>query len=216
VTEAAHRVGALALWDLCHSAGVVPVDLEANDVDLAVGCTYKYLNGGPGSPSFLYVRRRHQATLENPLPGWLGHAEPFRFDPEWHPAPGIRRFLTSTPPVLALAALDAALDAFEGCSIEQIRAKSEVLGALFAGVVAEARVASLELASPASASERGAQITLRHPRAPDLLGAVAERGVIGDLRPPELCRFGLSPLTLSFEDAFWGATAVVEAARTLA
>lgn len=215
LTEATHAVGGLALWDLCHSVGVVPVDCETNGVDLAVGCTYKYLNAGPGAPAFLYVRSALQGALENPLPGWLGHAEPFTFDLDWEPAGGIRKFLTSTPPVLALSALDAALDAFEDVTIEQVRTKSMALGALFVDVVTGAGIPDLELASPSGADARGAQVSLQHPRAADLLQSAAQRGVMGDLRPPSLCRFGLSPLALSFEDVFRGAAAVVEAAHTL-
>jgi len=215
LTDAAHRVGALALWDLCHSVGVVPVGCEENGVDLAVGCTYKYLNAGPGAPSFVYVRRELQASLENPVPGWLGHVAPFAFGLDWEPAPGIRKFMTSTPPVLALGALEAALDVFDGISIEQIRTKSKALGSLFVDVVMGAGVADLDLASPGLADDRGAQISLRHPRAPELLAAAARQGVVGDLRPPALCRFGLSPLALCFEDVFRGALAVVEAARAV-
>lgn len=215
LTEAAHAVGALALWDLCHSAGVAPVGCETNAVDLAVGCTYKYLNAGPGAPSFVYVRRALQDSLENPVPGWLGHAEPFAFGLDWEPARGIRKFLTSTPPVLAMSALDAALDVFDGLTIEEVRAKSMALGELFVDIVMDAGVPELELASPAAPEERGAQVTLRHPRAAELLTAAARRGVVGDLRPPALCRFGLSPLALSFEDAYRGALAVVDAARSL-
>lgn len=215
VTGAAHAAGALVLWDLCHSVGVVPVGCEANGVDLAVGCTYKYLNAGPGAPSFLYVRHDLQETLENPIPGWLGHAEPFRFHLEWEAASGIRKFLTSTPPVLALSALDAALDVFADIAIEDVRTKSMALGQLFVDVVTAAGVPDLELASPASADDRGAQVSLRHPRAPELLHSAARSGVLGDFRPPTLCRFGLSPLTLSFEEVFDGACAVVGAARSL-
>lgn len=215
LTDAAHAVGAVVLWDLCHSAGVVPVGCEANGVDLAVGCTYKYLNAGPGAPAFLYVRRELQEELENPIPGWLGHAEPFAFDLEWEPTRGIGKFLTSTPPVVALSALDAALDVFEGVAIEDVRAKSKVLGQLFVDIVTAAGVPDLELASPASPDERGAQVSLRHPRAAELLQSAAQRGVVGDLRPPALCRFGLTPLALSFEDVFQGAERVVDAAVSL-
>lgn len=216
ITDAAHRAGALALWDLCHSAGAVPVGCDVHGVDLAVGCTYKYLHAGPGSPAFLYVRTRLQTELDNPLPGWLGHEDPFRFDPEWTPAAGIGRFLTSTPPVLALAALDAALDAFDGISIEAVRAKSEALGQLFADVVVEARVPSLEIASPPAAPARGSQVSLRHPRAPELIEAAAGAGVVGDVRPPELCRFGFGPLYLSHEEVVTAAYELVEVARGLA
>lgn len=215
VTRAAHRVGALMLWDLCHSAGVVPVGCEMHDVDLAVGCTYKYLNGGPGSPAFIYVRRRLHETLESPLPGWLGHEAPFAFRPDWCPAAGVRRFLTSTPPVIALAVLDAALDAFEGASIEQIRAKSETLSQIFVEVVTAAEVPALEVVSPLRASARGSQISLRHPRAPEILEAARLAGVVGDLRPPELCRFGFGPLYLSHEDVVRAARTIVEVARSL-
>ncbi|MGH8979454.1 MAG: aminotransferase class V-fold PLP-dependent enzyme, partial [Acidimicrobiales bacterium] len=215
ITAAVHRHGALMLWDLCHSAGVVPVGCDAHGVDLAVGCTYKYLHAGPGAPSFLYVRTELQEALENPIPGWLGHAEPFRFDREWTPAPGIRQFLTSSPPVVALAALDAALDAFGGLSIDAVRAKSEALGRLFVDVVLDAAVPSLEVASPLEAARRGSQVSLRHPRAPELVDAAARSGVVGDLRPPELCRFGFGPLYLSHEDVVVAAGRIVEAARSL-
>lgn len=216
LTDAAHSAGALVLWDLCHSVGVVPVGCETNGVDLAVGCTYKYLNAGPGGPSFVYVRRGLQHAMVNPLPGWLGHAEPFSFDLDWRPAEGVGKFLTSTPPVLALSALDAALDVFEGITIEEIRTKSMTLGQLFVDVVTSAGVAGLELASPPAAEERGAQVSLRHPRAPELLDSAATAGVVGDLRPPSLCRFGLSPLALSFEEVFRGAVVIADAARSFA
>ncbi len=215
ITEAAHAVGSVVLWDLCHSVGVVPVGCEANGVDLAVGCTYKYLNAGPGAPSFVYVRRALQDSLDNPVPGWLGHTEPFAFDLLWEPARGIRKFLTSTPPVMAMSALDAALDVFEDITIEQVRTKSKALGQLFVDVVEAARVPGLDIASPRHAEARGAQVSLRHDRAATLLEIAATRGVLGDLRPPALCRFGLSPLALSFEDVFNGAVEIVEAARSI-
>jgi kynureninase len=215
LTEAAHRVGALSLWDLCHSAGVLPVALEEHGVDLAVGCTYKYLNGGPGSPSFLYVRTQLQAELENPLPGWLGHDVPFAFDLDWQPTAGIRRFLTSTPPVLALAALDAALDAFEGISMAAIREKSMALGQLFIEAVQDFGSTSLTVASPLSPEGRGSQVSLRHARAPEVVEAAIGKGVIGDFRAPDLCRFGFSPLCLSYEDVLRAAKVVVEVADSL-
>ena len=215
LTSAAHAAGALVLWDLCHSVGVVPVECQTNRVDLAVGCTYKYVSAGPGAPSFLYVRHDLQETLENPIPGWLGHEDPFRFDLEWEAARGIRKFLTSTPPVLGLSALESALDVFTGVAIEDVRTKSMALGSLFVDILGAADVPGLELASPASAHERGAQVSLRHPRAPELLQSAARRGVVGDLRPPDLCRFGLSPLALSYEEVFHGADGIVEAAHAL-
>lgn len=214
-TEAAHRHGALMLWDLSHSAGALPVGCRVNGIDLAVGCTYKYLNGGPGSPSFLYVRQELQGELVNPIPGWLGHATPFSFQAEWQEAPGIRRFLTSTPPVLALAALDAALDVFDGVTIEAVREKSRSLGALFAEVVEAADVVGLEIASPRDPEARGAHVALSHRRAPEVVAAAAERGVVGDVRPPDICRFGFPPLSLSFEEVALGATTVADVARSL-
>lgn len=215
VTGAAHEAGALMLWDLCHSAGAMPVGCEEHHVDLAVGCSYKYLNGGPGAPSFLYVRRSLQEELENPLPGWLGHDAPFGFEPGYRPAAGIRRFLTSTPPVLQLAALDAALDAFEGVSIEAVREKSSALGQLFIDVVDDADVPGLEVATPRLADDRGSQVSLRHRRAADVVAGAADRGAVGDLRPPDICRFGLSAPYLSFEDVYRAAGIVLEVARGL-
>jgi kynureninase len=206
VTEAVHRAGALMCWDLCHSVGAVPVGCEEHDVDLAVGCTYKYLNGGPGAPSFLYVRRRLQNQLENPLPGWLGHEAPFAFEREWRPAGDIRRFLTSTPPVLAMAALEAALDAFDGLALSDVRAKSMRMTQLFIDVVQQA----FEVASPLEAARRGSQVALRHPEAEALIEAAMARGVVGDFRAPDLCRFGFAPLYLSYEDAYRAAQILLD------
>jgi kynureninase len=215
LTAAAHEAGALALWDLCHSAGAVPVGCEEHGIDLAVGCTYKYLNGGPGSPSFLYVRRPLQDELENPLPGWLGHEDPFSFELDWQPSKGIRRFLTSTPPILGLACLDAALDAFDGVTIEQVRSKSISLAALFIEAIDDAGSASLEVVSPRASEERGSQVSLRHERASDVVAGAIERDVIGDFRAPDLCRFGFAPLYLSHEDVWRAAAVVVDVARSL-
>ena len=209
LTDAAHEVGALALWDLCHSAGAVPVGCEEHGVDLAVGCTYKYLNGGPGSPSFIYVRSELQDQLENPLPGWLGHDSPFGFELEWRPARGVKRFLTSTPPVLALAALDAALDAFDGVTIESVREKSVALSSMLIDIVSD----SVEVASPLQPEERGSQVSLRHPAAAALVEAALQRGVLADFRAPDLVRFGMSPLYLSFENVFQAARTVVALAH---
>lgn len=215
VTQAVHDAGALMLWDLCHSAGVVPVGCEAHGVDLAVGCTYKYLNAGPGAPAFVYVRRSLQDELSNPVPGWLGHAAPFGFEQEWRPAQGIRRFLTSTPPVIALAGLDAALDAIEDTTIDALWHKSRTLGELFVDVVRGEGAPTLEIASPPASEERGAHVALRHPRAQELADALAARGVIIDVRPPDLCRFGLAPY-LSYEDVFTAARIVTEVSSAAA
>lgn len=215
VTRAAHDAGALMLWDLCHSAGALPVDCEEHGVDLAVGCTYKYLNGGPGAPSFLYIRRSLQDELDNPLPGWLGHEQPFGFEAGYRPATGIRRFLTSTPPVLQLAALDAALDAFDDVTIEAVREKSSALGQLFIDLIDEAAVPGLAVASPRDAGARGSQVSLHHARAAEVVAGAADRGAVGDLRPPDICRFGLAAPYLSFEDVFRAAGTVAEVARGL-
>jgi len=202
VTAAAHRVGALSIWDLCHSVGAVVVDCVRHGVDLAVGCCYKYLNGGPGAPAFIYVPRRLQATLENPLPGWLGHEAPFDFVTGYRPAPGIRRLLTSTPPILAVTALDAALGAWDGVTIEAVRAKSVALSELFIAAVTERLGSEVEVASPLDPARRGSQVSLRHEHGYSIVQALIARGVVGDFRAPDLCRFGFTPLYLRYVDVF--------------
>lgn len=199
LTAQAHEAGALMLWDLCHSAGALPVGCEENGVDLAVGCTYKYLNGGPGAPSFIYVRRLLQETLENPLPGWLGHERPFDFSEGWEPAAGIRRFLTSSPPMAGLTALEAALAAFDGVEIDAVREKSTALGQLFIETV-ESAGGGFELVSPREPARRGSQVSFRHRAAAAIVAGATDKGVLGDFRPPDVCRFGLAPLYLSYED----------------
>lgn len=203
-TAAAHDRGALVLWDLSHSAGALPVALHDCDADLAVGCGYKFLNGGPGAPAFLYVARRHQERARTPLPGWLGHADPFAFDPDYRPAPGVDRFQCGTPPILSLAALDAALGLFDGVDLAEVRRKSVALGELFLERVEELRSATLglEVASPPDPERRGSQVTLRHPRGYEIVQALIERGVVGDFRAPDLLRFGLAPLYLRYVDAW--------------
>ncbi len=200
VTAAAHAAGAVTIWDLCHSVGAVPVDCEGAGVDLAVGCTYKYLNAGPGSPAFVYVRRELQDKVENPLPGWLGHSEPFAFSGSYVPAPGVRRFVTSSPSILGINALDAALQAWEGVTIAQVRAKSVALSEMFVEAVAERTGGELELASPVDPARRGSQIALRHDHAYGIIQALIARRVIGDFRAPDVCRFGFTPLYLRFVD----------------
>jgi kynureninase len=210
LTTAAHEVGALTVWDLCHSVGAVAVDCERDAVDLAVGCCYKYLNAGPGAPAFVYVRRELQGSLVNPLPGWLGHETPFDFAASFRPASGIRRFVTSTPSVLGLAALDAALDAWEGVTTEAVRAKSVALSELFIEAVLERAGDELELASPRASERRGSHVSLRHPEGYAVVQALIARGVVGDFRAPDLCRFGFAPLYLRFTDVFDAAEAVVD------
>lgn len=201
ITRAAQAAGALVLWDLAHSAGAIPVELAACNVDFAVGCSYKYLNGGPGAPAWLYVAPRHQTAAASPLSGWLGHAAPFAFDLDYRPAGGITRFVCGTPNMLSLVALDAALDAFDGVDMHEIRAKSMALGDLFIALV-EQECPGFALGSPREASARGSQVSLRHPDGYAIVQALIARGVIGDFRAPDVLRFGFCPLYLRYVDVF--------------
>ncbi len=212
LTAAARRSGVPLVWDLSHSAGAVALQLNEDGVEYAVGCGYKYLNGGPGAPGFLYVAREFQDSLESPLTGWMGHASPFDFDTRYRPAPGMRRFLTGTPPILSLAALEDGLRTFEGVEMADLRGKSEALGDLFLRLAAE-RLAEFGVvpASPGDAGERGAQVSLRHPEGYALVQALNARGVVGDFRGPDLMRFGLAPLYVRYVDV-WNA---VEALRLI-
>jgi kynureninase len=209
LTATAHEAGALTLWDLSHSAGAVVVGCEAHGVDLAVGCGYKYLNGGPGAPAFLYVRRDLQDIVDNPLPGWLGAESPFDMPLEHRPAGGIRRFLTSTPPILGLSALEAALDCRAEVSSEQLRAKSVQLTELFIAALEERLPREFELATPRDPERRGSQVSLRHPDARAIVQALADRGVIGDFRLPDVCRLGFAALYLQYVDALAAAERLV-------
>ncbi|MGC2775119.1 MAG: kynureninase [Bradyrhizobium sp.] len=195
LTQKAHAAGALTVWDLAHSAGAVPVDLAGADADFAVGCTYKYLNGGPGAPAFIYVAPRHAEIALPALSGWMGHEAPFAFDLDYRPGGGIERMRIGTPPIIALAALDAALDAWEGVSMQDVRAASIALSELFIAEV-EARCPSLTLASPRDPSRRGSQVSFRHPDGYAIMRALIARGVIGDFRAPDALRFGFTPLYL--------------------
>ena len=196
LTEAAHAYGALTLWDLSHSAGVVAVDLNGSGADFAVGCGYKYLNGGPGAPAFLFVRSDLQAQCANPLPGWFGHEAPFEFSGDYHPAEGIARFQTGTPPILAMAALDEGLKTFDGIDIKNVEAKAGRLGDLFIETIGDC----LRLASPDDARDRGGHVVFAHDHAYAIVQALIEHGVIGDFRSPNLARFGFAPLYLSYAD----------------
>jgi kynureninase len=201
LTRLAHEAGALALWDLAHSAGAVPLDLHGANADFAVGCTYKYLSGGPGSPAFLYVNPRHHDTAENVLSGWYGHAEPFAFEPGFRPAEGIRRFAVSTPHVLSFAALHAALDIWERVDLAAVRAKSVALTSLFIDL-AEAACPRLRLVSPRDPARRGSQVSFSHPDGYPVMRALIERGVQGDFRTPDILRFGFAPLYLRHADVY--------------
>jgi kynureninase len=201
LTRIAHDAGALVLWDLCHSAGVVPVELDAWDVDLAVGCTYKYLNGGPGSPAFVYVAARLQDELTQPIQGWMGADDPFLMGPSYVPAPGIRRFLSGTPAIVGMLALEDMVDLVAEAGLEEVRAKSVVL-TQYAADVADELLAPLGVvfASPRDPDRRGGHVSLNHPLMRDANAALWERDVIPDFRDPDGLRIGLSPLSTSFAE----------------
>jgi kynureninase len=210
VTKAAHDAGVLAIWDLCHSAGAVPVDLHAADADFAIGCGYKYLNGGPGAPAFVWAHPRHREDFEQPLSGWWSHAAPFEFTPEYRPAAGIARYLCGTQPVLSMTALECGLDTFLAAQpvggVEALRRKSLALTDLFIALVEE-RCAGhgLEVVTPRDHARRGSQVCLaRGDGAYAIVQALIARGVIGDFRAPDILRFGVTPLYTSFEDV-WNA-----------
>lgn len=202
-TEAVHASGALMLWDLAHSAGAFPVDLNGANADFAVGCGYKYLNGGPGAPAFLFVADRHQDGLQPSLSGWLGHATPFSFKNSYTPAPGIARLIAGTPPVLSMAALDEALCVFEDVDLSALHAKSAALTDIFIDLVeSHCQGFGLSLASPRDASRRGSQVSFRHQNGYAVMQALIARGVIGDFRDPDIVRFGFAPLYISRVDVW--------------
>jgi len=211
VTELVHRHGALMVWDLCHSVGALPIELDACGVDFAVGCTYKYLNGGPGSPAFLYAAARHQDSVEQPLLGWSGHADPFAFEPGYTPVPGVGRFLAGTPPMLSFAGLLAALEVWADVDLWQVRAKSLALAEL---VIARGDELGLELATPREGERRGSHVTFRHEHGYPVVQALIERGIIGDFRAPDHMRFGLTPLYTSFCEVWDAMDAMAEILAT--
>src|SRR5471032_2044076 len=204
-----HAAGALVVWDLAHSAGAVPVDLNADGADLAVGCTYKYLNGGPGSPAFIWVPRKHQARFRQPLSGWWGHAAPFAMEPGFAPADGIGRALCGTQPIVSLALVECGLDIFAQTTMEAIRRKSLALTDLFISLV-EQRCAGhpLGLITPRKQERRGSQVSFTHPHGYAVMQALIARGVIGDYREPAIMRFGFTPLYTSFTDV-WDAVEIL-------
>ncbi|WP_329013162.1 kynureninase [Streptomyces sp. NBC_01601] len=202
LTAAVHAAGAPVVWDLCHSAGALPVGLDEHGVDLAVGCTYKYLNGGPGSPAYLYVRSDLQDRFDSPLPGWNSHAEPFGMNPEYTPVPGARRGRVGTPDILSMLALEAALDVWDGVSVDAVRAKSLALTDFFLDcVTAYTEPGRVECVTPLPHGERGSQVALRCPDAGEVMKRLIDRGVVGDFRHPDVLRFGFTPLYVGFADA---------------
>lgn len=210
LTRKAHDAGALIVWDLCHTAGAMPVELDKANADFAVGCTYKYLNGGPGAPAFLYVATRHQGEARQPLSGWWGHARPFAFEQGYAAGSGIRRFLCGTQPVLSMRALKGALDLWDDVDLTVLREKSIALTDLFIQLV-EVKCAGygLELESPRDGSKRGSQVSFMHEHGYRIMRALIERGVIGDFRAPSTIRFGFTPLYVGYKDV-WAAVAVLE------
>ena len=211
ITAAAQKFGALMLWDLSHSAGAVPVNLNASQVDLAVGCGYKYLNGGPGAPAYAFVAKGLQDAMQSPLSGWMGHAAPFAFEPEYRPAPGIKRQLAGSPPILSMLALEVAIDLWLRIDQKETRRKSMALGDLFISRVDETcRDLGVEVVSPRDAELRGSQVSLRHKEAYRVMRALIDRGVIGDFRTPDLMRFGFAPLYTRYVDVFDAVTVLCQ------
>jgi len=207
ITKQLHDAGALVVWDLCHSIGVVDIAFDDGAVDFAVGCTYKYLNGGPGAPAFISVAKAHQATAQHPLSGWWGHAAPFAFDRDFRPEAGIKRFLCGTQPIISLRGVDVALDAMEGVEIAALRQKSLALTELFMARVT-ALLPNLEIVTPRQPSARGSQVGISFDKGYAVVQAMIERGVIGDFRAPDIMRFGFAPLYVRFGDV-WDAAEIL-------
>ncbi len=209
VTAAAHAKGALIVWDLAHSTGAVDLQLDTDRADFAVGCGYKFLNGGPGAPAHIYVAERHLDKIDQPLAGWWGHAAPFAFGHEYVRAPGIEAMLCSTAPILNCVAFEAALEAFEGVSMRDVQAKGRALGDLMIRLVEERLAAhDVGLAVPRDGTKRGNHVSLTHPEGHRVMQALIARGVIGDFRAPNIMRFGFGPLYVRFAD-IWDAVAAL-------
>lgn len=213
LTARIHDAGAIAIWDLCHSAGALPVELDASGADFAVGCSYKYLNGGPGAPAFVYVAARHQAAARQPLSGWWGHARPFAFETGYQADAGIRRFQCGTQPMLSMRALKGALEVWDQVDMQQLRTKSIALTELFITLV-EGLCPGLELESPRDPGARGSQVAFRHDHAYAVMQALIARGVIGDFRAPATLRFGFTPLYLRYVDVLDAAEALADVLAT--
>jgi kynureninase len=207
ITRRLHDAGALVIWDLCHSAGVVEIGFDRHAIDFAVGCTYKYLNGGPGSPAFIAVAATLQAAAQQPLSGWWGHAAPFAFDRDFRPHQGIKRFLCGTQPIISLRGVEVALDAMVGADVSALRQKSLALTELFMARVADL-LPDLEIVTPRQPSLRGSQVAIAFDKGYPVIQAMIERGVIGDFRAPNIMRFGLAPLYVRFQDV-WDAAEIL-------
>ncbi|HEY0929532.1 MAG TPA: aminotransferase class V-fold PLP-dependent enzyme, partial [Gemmatimonas sp.] len=215
VTKAAQDKGAMVLWDLSHSVGALPIQLNACDADLAVGCGYKFLNGGPGAPAFLFVAERHHATLVSPLGGWMGHARPFAFTDQYEPADGIARFLCGTPPIVAVAGLECGVDLHLEADMTEIARKSRAMAELFIAMV-QARCGEhdVTLVGPPSGAPRGSHVSFRHAHGYAIMQALIARGVIGDFRAPDIMRFGLTPLYLRYADIAHAVDVLEDVLRT--
>jgi kynureninase len=213
VTRKIHDAGALVIWDVCHSAGVIELAFDRHAADFMVGCTYKYLNGGPGSPAFIVVAKAHQADARHPLSGWWGHAAPFAFERDFQPDTGIKRFLCGTPPIISLRGIDVALDALDGVELSAIRRKSVALTELFIARV-RALLPQLEIISPREAALRGSQVSIAFDKGYAVVQAMIERGVIGDFRAPDIMRFGFAPLYIGYADVWDAAEILAGCVRT--
>ena len=202
LTARAHAVGALTLWDLSHSCGALEVDLNGAGADFAIGCGYKYLNGGPGAPAYAFAAKRHHARMRQPLSGWMGHAKPFDFVDDYAPAPGISQVLCGTPSVLAMTALKSGLDTFEGVEMAAVRQKSIALSEVFRKLMEAPDLAEFQLVSPRDPHARGSHLSYAHADGYAIMAALIDRGVIGDFRAPDRLRFGFTPLYARFVDMF--------------
>ena len=211
ITAQTQAAGAISVWDLCHSAGALEVDLNACRADFAIGCTYKYLNGGPGSPAFIFAAKRHQGSARQPLTGWWGHADPFAFERDYRPAGNIRQMLSGTQPILSLAVAEVGIDVFLRADMAEIRKKSQALTGLFIDLI-EQRCGDhdFHLVSPRDAQRRGSQVSLDHEQGYAIVQALIGRGVIGDFRAPQNMRFGFTPLYLGYTDVWDAVQHLVE------
>lgn len=211
ITARAHALGVLVVWDLCHSAGAMPIELNLAGADFAVGCGYKYLNGGPGAPAFVFVAERHIPNVRQPLTGWHGHAKPFDFSHDYVPHPSIDRMLTGTAPQLGVLALEAALEVFEGADMQMLRDKSVALCNLFIALCdQQLQGLGVELRTPRDAEQRGSQVSLAHANAYPVMQALIARGIVGDFRAPDILRFGFAPLYIRYVDVWDSVVALRE------